>query len=90
MRKHPLSGILHRVAEEDYRVPNMNFTIPKGMRIIIPVYAIHHDEEYFPNPDRFDPDRFDPKRFASDVDKKLFSQIYMPFGAGEFFFFFRS
>lgn len=35
-----------------------NFTIKKGMNVQIPVYTLHHSEEYFPNPEVFDPDRF--------------------------------
>jgi hypothetical protein len=31
--------------------------IPKGMSIDIPIYAVHHDPEYWPEPDRFDPER---------------------------------
>lgn len=33
--------------------------IEKGKTVLIPIHAIHHDPEYYPNPDKFDPDRFD-------------------------------
>jgi cytochrome P450 len=33
-------------------------TIPKGMLIAIPIYAIQNDPEYWPQPKKFDPDRY--------------------------------
>lgn len=32
--------------------------IPKGSTIFVGVWAIHHDEEYYPDHDTFDPDRY--------------------------------
>ncbi|EFA09141.1 cytochrome P450 9e2 [Tribolium castaneum] len=53
------------------------FTIERGVTIIIPIYGIHRDPEYFPNPDKFDPERF------SDENKaKIVPGTYMPFGVG--------
>lgn len=40
----------------------------------IPVYAIHRDEDRFPDPDTFKPERF--------VDPKMDKINYLPFGAG--------
>lgn len=43
----------------------------------MPIYGIHHDPEYFPNPERFDPERF------SDENKgKIKPYTYFPFGLG--------
>lgn len=33
--------------------------IPKGTTVYIPVYAIHHTERFYNNPDRFNPDRYE-------------------------------
>lgn len=40
----------------------MNFTIPQGMTVLIPTYAIHHDPSVYENPDAFDPSRFSPEQ----------------------------
>lgn len=44
---------------------------------MFPIYGLHHDPEYFPEPNKFDPERF------SDENKNSFpSGAYMPFGMG--------
>lgn len=46
---------IHRVAAKDTVVCDM--VIPKGTSLNIPVYRIHRNPEYFPNPEVFDPER---------------------------------
>lgn len=45
--------------------------------MFVPVYAIQHDPEYYPNPELFDPDRF-----TADEVQNRNSSTYMPFGDG--------
>lgn len=48
-----------------------------GDLLSIPVYGIHRDEQYYPNPDKFDPERF------SDENKdNIVPYTFLPFGAG--------
>lgn len=48
-----------------------------GDVICIAPYALHMDEQYFPNPEKFDPERF------SDENKgNINAGTYMPFGLG--------
>lgn len=70
--------MLNRQALEDYVVPgNPKYVIKKGMPVLIPISAIHHDEQYYANPNEFNPDNFSPEAAASRD-----SILYMPFGEG--------
>ncbi|MFD4369541.1 cytochrome P450 [Rhodococcus sp. NPDC058521] len=55
-----------------------DLAIPSGANVVFSPYMIHHDAEYFENPEVFDPDRWAPER-AEDIDKKA----NMPFGVGK-------
>ncbi|XP_038211821.1 cytochrome P450 9e2-like [Zerene cesonia] len=83
VRLWPPVASLDRICTKDYNLgkPNKEATkdyiIRKGEVIAIPVWAIHHDPQYFPEPEKFDPDRF------SDHNKDLIKPMtYMPFGVG--------
>ena len=41
------------------------------------IYGLHHDPEYWPNPERFDPERFAPSAVQA---RNRFT--YIPFSAG--------
>jgi len=51
--------------------------IPGGTAILLCPYAINHDPELYPDPDRFDPDRW-----LSDRGQALLRGVMLPFGAG--------
>ncbi len=55
----------------------MNFTIPKGMQVLIPTYAIQHDPDIYAEPKTFDPDRF-----TTDQIKMRPSSSFLTFGDG--------
>ena len=68
---------LIRKANKDYNVPGTQFTFKKDQTILIPVSAIQHDPEYYPNPEIYDPDRFTPEMSASRNP-----YTFLPFGEG--------
>jgi cytochrome P450 family 6 len=76
LRKYPVLPILNRECTKDYPVPGTDFTIQRGTSIIISLLGLHRDEQFFPNPEKYDPDRFTDEKKAYDED------MYMPFGAG--------
>ncbi|XP_069131897.1 cytochrome P450 3A2-like [Argopecten irradians] len=54
-----------------------DITIPVGMCVSVPVYAMQHDPEVWEKPDVFNPERFSPTEKA-----KYDPMDYMPFGYG--------
>ncbi|RZC35131.1 p450 domain containing protein [Asbolus verrucosus] len=62
---------------EDYKVPETNTVIEKGIRVIIPILGIHYDREYYPDPERFEPERFNEEHSSS-----RHQYAHLPFGEG--------
>ncbi|XP_065092339.1 probable cytochrome P450 6a13 [Ochlerotatus camptorhynchus] len=77
LRKYPPISNALRSTTKDYIVPGSGVTLKRGTDVIVPIYAIHHDPEYYPDPEQFDPDRFSPAECAK---RKPFT--FMPFGEG--------
>lgn len=76
LRKYPPVGLLFRCCTRNYAMPNTNYILPKHTKVWIPVYAIHHDPEYYSNPQQFNPDRF-----AAEAIKRP-ALSFLPFGEG--------
>ncbi|XP_073947437.1 cytochrome P450 6B5-like [Choristoneura fumiferana] len=77
MRMYPSVAYLVRECRSpSYTIPEINLTINDGVKVIIPTQAIHMDEQYFENPEKFDPERFNPEY---KQDRRF---VYMPFGEG--------
>jgi len=66
-----------RGATQNYKVPGESLLIEKGQKILIPIYSIHHDPKYYPNPDIFD-----PERFTEEEKSKRPNGTFLPFGDG--------
>lgn len=58
LRKYPIIAGMLRKCTKKYQIPGTDLTIPEGQNVLIPIYSIHHDPEYYPSPDVFDPERF--------------------------------
>lgn len=77
LRKYPVVSTLTRAAINDYEIPSTDVKIGKGQVVWIPVYAIHYDEEIYPEPETFNPDRFTQEEIS-----KRHSMSFLPFGEG--------
>ena len=51
--------------------------IEKGVYVNVPILILHHNPEYWPNPESFDPERFDPNN-----EQSCPKFAYLPFGEG--------
>ncbi|XP_047989140.1 cytochrome P450 6B5-like isoform X1 [Leguminivora glycinivorella] len=77
MRKYPPVGLMQRRCTNDTVLPVGNVPIEKDSIMVVPIYAIHRDPKYWPNPEVFDPERFSPENAP-----KIKKYSYMPFGEG--------
>ncbi|XP_002730609.1 cytochrome P450 3A29-like [Saccoglossus kowalevskii] len=75
LRKYPPVIRYDRECTEDIIINGLH--IPKGMYICMPIYAIHHDPELYP-----EPEKFIPERFTKEEKAKRHSCAWLPFGAG--------
>ncbi|KAG0430205.1 hypothetical protein HPB47_022909 [Ixodes persulcatus] len=77
LRMLPPATRIERLAAEDYFLGDTGIKVRKGCLIAIPVYSMHHDPEYFP-----DPFTFKPERFIGENIESIRPYTYLPFGAG--------
>ncbi|CAG2181459.1 unnamed protein product, partial [Oppiella nova] len=77
LRLHTPAPKLTRIAAREYKLGDTGITIPKGMTVEVPVYAIHRSPKYYHNPDQFEPDRF-----FQEHKHNLIPYTYLPFGGG--------
>ncbi|ORY97909.1 cytochrome P-450 cyp509A1, partial [Syncephalastrum racemosum] len=74
----PVSTMTSRICVKDTVVNDT--VIPKGARVAVNVYELHHNEEYWHSPLIFNPDRFAPGGEAELLAST--GVAYMPFGTG--------
>ncbi|CAG2106972.1 unnamed protein product, partial [Medioppia subpectinata] len=77
LRKYPPLLRLDREVTQPVQLGDTGFTVEKGVLIQIPLYSIHHNQDYYPQPFTFNPDRFMPEN-----KHLLIPYTYLPFGAG--------
>ncbi|KAJ0177501.1 hypothetical protein K1T71_007510 [Dendrolimus kikuchii] len=83
LRLWPPAFILERDCLKDYNLgkPNTDstedFINAKGTGVFIPVWCIHRDPKYFP-----DPLKFNPERFSDENKQNIKPFTYIPFGVG--------
>lgn len=75
LRKYPPINVLTRKCTQEFKIPGTELVVPKDTQITIPIFSIHRDPEYFPDPETFDPERFSEENF-----KKMTPFTFLPFG----------
>ncbi|KAI0391355.1 cytochrome P450 [Xylariaceae sp. FL0594] len=89
----PAPGTLWRqlAPEEERNGPPLvvdGVVVPAGTAVGINVYALHHNERYFPNPFKFDPERWMPGPAASvsyggdTAHQTTMCETFIPFALG--------
>lgn len=61
LRKYPIVPAMLRKCTKEYSIPDTELTIHEGQNVLIPIYSVQHDPEYYPEPETFDPERFSPE-----------------------------
>uniref|UniRef100_A0A672IWC4 unspecific monooxygenase n=1 Tax=Salarias fasciatus TaxID=181472 RepID=A0A672IWC4_SALFA len=75
LRLYPPALRLERVAKETVKINGV--TVPKGMLVMVPVYALHRDPELWP-----EPEEFRPERFSKEKKQHINPYSYLTFGIG--------
>lgn len=75
MRLYPPIYVIQRTAVEDDELGG--YRVAAGTDVTISIYAIHHNQAHWENPEGFDPDRFLPERSAGRE-----RYAFMPFSGG--------
>nr|XP_042123941.1 cytochrome P450 3A19-like [Peromyscus maniculatus bairdii] len=75
MRLYPVIGRINRLSKEDAEINGV--FIPKGTVVVIPIFVLHQNPKYWP-----DPEEFHPERFSKENKDRINPYTYMPFGYG--------
>lgn len=60
LRLYPVLSVITREVAEDYTFPS-GLQIEKGIRVHIPVWHVHRNPDFFPDPEQYKPERFLPE-----------------------------
>lgn len=74
---YPPLPLLNRICTDDYKIPGTDLVLEKGTALFIPIYSIHHDPEYYQNPNEFD-----PENFTEEAKSNRPPFTHLPFGEG--------
>jgi cytochrome P450 len=75
IRLYPSIWIMERrVVADDWLA---GYRVSAGSTLLISPYVLHRNQQFWPDPERFDPDRFTP---AASADRPRLA--YLPFGTG--------
>ncbi|KAI5617742.1 cytochrome P450, family 3, subfamily A, polypeptide 65, partial [Silurus asotus] len=75
LRLYPVALRLERVCKKTVEINGL--TIPKDSVVLVPIYALHRDPEFWT-----DPETYNPERFTQGNKENIEQYAYMPFGFG--------
>ena len=58
LRRHPVISMLERPCTKDYKLPNTDLVVEKGMRVRLNNVGICSDSEIYPKPEEWNPENF--------------------------------
>ncbi|OAD61700.1 putative cytochrome P450 6a19 [Eufriesea mexicana] len=79
-RRFTALGFLHKICTEEFELQGsdgLTYRAKPGTEIFISVDGLHHDPNYW-----VDPDVFDPERFNEDRKQSIEKMTFLPFGEG--------
>jgi cytochrome P450 len=76
-----LPGVLPREVLPGGLMVDNRFFFPPGVEVSVPVYALHHNAQYFPDPDVWKPERWLPNEVGEEGVKKSY-EAFTPFSYG--------
>lgn len=93
LRMHNAIHSIMRLVKQPLIVPNTSFVIPPGHAILASPGVSQNDEQYFPNPTKWDPHRWDNRASEEDDESEMVDygygrisrgtkSAYLPFGGG--------
>lgn len=80
LRKWSPAPQIDRSCSKDYNMDlgdGRTVTIKKGQIVFLPIHHLHHDSNYYKNPEKFD-----PYRFSDENKDSIIPGTYFPFGLG--------
>ncbi|XP_054163360.1 cytochrome P450 3A8-like [Oppia nitens] len=77
LRLYPAFIRVEREAKQDYQFTDSDIKLKAGQLIHVSIYGVQHNEEFFPEAEKFIPERFLPEN-----KHKIVPYSYLPFGVG--------
>ncbi|XP_028633854.1 cytochrome P450 3A13-like isoform X2 [Grammomys surdaster] len=75
LRLYPIGARISRLSKKDTEISGV--FIPKNTKVAVPLFILHRDPEYWP-----EPEKFNPERFSKENKDRINPYVYMPFGNG--------
>ncbi|KAM3965316.1 cytochrome P450 9e2-like [Aphomia sociella] len=77
LRQYPPVSRVDRKCVKPYTIPGTSLQINVGDVVAIPIYGVHMDRDYYP-----EPQEFRPERFMGEDMKNRPSHLFLGFGSG--------